>query len=206
MFYTRTTRTASGATAVQVVRYQNRRTIVVQHLGSAFTTKDLQGLRRAAVDWIAATTKQLSLLPSKESTSQVLLRDKCTYLGFRYGLLYETLSKLSTGLKFHLLRNKMLTDLVVARIAEPSSKLQSLDFLKASMGIQHQRSDLYRQLPRLSTLQGIVESKVLAVAKKEFRFSFSLVFYDVTTLYFETLARTGCARSACPRSAGSIRR
>lgn len=54
------------------------------------------------------------------------------------------------------------------------------------MGIEHQRRDLNRQLPHLSSLQGNVEAKVLGIAKKEFHFSFSLVFYAVTTLYFES--------------------
>jgi transposase len=54
------------------------------------------------------------------------------------------------------------------------------------MGIEHQRRDFNRQLPHLSSLQGNVEAKVLSIAKKEFHFTFSLVFYDVTTLYFES--------------------
>src|SRR3990167_3515254 len=35
-------------------------------------------------------------------------------------------------------------------------------------------------------LKDEIESKVVAVAKKHFGFSFSLVFYDLTTLYFES--------------------
>ena len=38
------------------------------------------------------------------------------------------------------------------------------------------------------SLQERVEANVLAVAQKEFHFTFSLVFYDVTTLYFESFA------------------
>ena len=191
MFYTRTTRTASGATAVQIVRYKGRRTIVVQHLGSAHDKNELQALQRVAADWIETNTKQLSLLPRQELSSPILLLERVRYLGFRYGLLYEVLSKLFTHFKFHLLQNKCVTDLVVARIGQPSSKLQALAFLEEFMGIKHPRSELYRQLPRLSNLQGKVESKVLAVAKKEFHFTFSLVFYDVTTLYFESFEEDG---------------
>lgn len=143
-------------------------------------------LKQAATDWIEKAASQSSLFPRREPSSSILPLDKCQYLGFRYGVLYEILSKHCTFFKFHLLQNKFLTDLIIARIIEPGSKLHSLEFLTEFMGIQHQRRDLYRQLPRLSTLQGKVEAKVLAVAKKEFHFAFSMVFYDVTTLYFES--------------------
>jgi transposase len=186
MFHVRTTKTTSGATAVQVVRYKARKMVVTQHIGSAHTKKDLLLLKQAAADWIEKATSQSSLFPSHEPSSRILPLDKCQYLGFRYGLFYEVLSKHFTFFKFHLLQNRMLTDLVVARVAEPSSKLQSLDYLEEFMGIKHARCELYRQLPRLSNLQVKVESKVIAVAKKEFHFTFSLVFYDVTTLYFES--------------------
>jgi len=186
MYYIRTTKTASGATAVQIVHYHNRKKIIAQHVGSAHTSKELADLKRSAADWIATTTRQASLFPTSKSFARTLALDKCQYLGFRYGLLYESLSKLFTLFKFHLLQNRLLTDLVVARIIEPSSKLQSLDFLEEFMGIKHARCILYRQLPRLSGLQQNVETKVLTIAKKEFHFTFSLVFYDVTTLYFES--------------------
>ena len=164
MFHVRTTKTASGATAVQVVRYQGRKIVVAQHIGSAHSKKDLLLLKQAAADWIEKATSQSSLFPSREPSSSILPLDKCQYLGFRYGLLYEVLSKHFTLFKFHLLQNKLLTDLVITRIIEPGSKLQSLEFLSEFMGIQHQRRDLYRQLPRLSRLQIKVESKVIAVA------------------------------------------
>lgn len=187
MFYTRTTKTASGATAIQIVRYQDRRTIVVRHIGSSHDEKELAALKQSAAVWIEKTTQQQLLFPS-ESTSRILSLDKCKYLGFRYGFLHEILSKLFTTFKFHMLQHPLLTDLVIARIIEPSSKLQSLEFLEKFLGIVHPRCELYRQLPTIVCLQDKVEAKVLAVAKKEFSFTFSLVFYDVTTLYFESFA------------------
>jgi len=63
MLYLRTTKTASGATAVQIVRYEKRKTLIVRHIGSAHTEKDLQGLKQAALAWIEQITKQSSLFP-----------------------------------------------------------------------------------------------------------------------------------------------
>jgi len=181
----RTTQTASGATAVQVVRYEHRRTVVVRHLGSTHDEQELIALKQTALAWIATTTHQTSLFPSPPF-SRTLLLEQCQYLGFRYGLLLETLTSVFARFTFHQIPHPLLTDLVLARIIEPGSKLQSLEFLKQFLGISHSRSELYRHMPTLLDLQERVERNVLAVAKQEFSFTCSLVFYDVTTLYFES--------------------
>lgn len=185
MLYIRTTKTASGSTAVQVVRYLNRKKIIVVHIGSARDKQELTALKQAANAWIEKANRQSSLFPVKSRSSLVSL-DKCQYMGFRYAFVYESLQKLFTIFKFHLLHQQILTDLVVARIIEPGSKLQSLQFLEEFLGIKHQRRELYRQLPKFIVLRDQVEAMVFSVAKKEFNFDFSLIFYDVTTLYFES--------------------
>ena len=170
---------------MQIIRYQNRKMIIIKHLGSTHDKKDLKALKETATLWIEKTTKQQSLF-SNESVSPTLQLKQCQYVGFRYGLIYESLYQLCKLFKFHRLRNKLLVDLVIARIIEPGSKTQSIEFLKEFMGIEHKRQELYRQIPRFLGVKDTVESKVLAVAEKEFAFTFSLIFYDVTTLYFES--------------------
>lgn len=185
MLYIRTTKTTSGSTAVQVVRYYQRKKQIVAHIGSAHDHEELILLKQAASAWIEKTHRQPSLFPEKQS-QRLLIVEKCQYLGFRYAFVYETLSRIFTIFKFHLLKNQLLTDLVIARIIEPGSKVRSLQFLEEFLGVHHQRRDLYRQLPTFVHLKDTVETNILAVAKKEFDFNFSLVFYDVTTLYFES--------------------
>lgn len=80
----------------------------------------------------------------------------------------------------------MFANLVLIRIIEPASKLHSLELLKELFNINYLRKDFYRYLSKFVQLKDKAESKVLVCAKKEFGFDFSLVFYDVTTLYFET--------------------
>lgn len=185
MFRIRTTRTASGSIAVQVVRYEKRKRIVVKHIGSARDKKQLQGLKEEGKTWIEGASGQRSLFFQTIEPPVFQLR-QLQYLGFKYVLLYESLYEVSKHFNFHWLRNKLLLDLVIARVAQPGSKLQSLEFLKEYMGIEHERRELYRQMPIILRTRNTVESKVLEIAKKEFAFNFSLVFYDVTTLYFES--------------------
>jgi len=185
MFRVRTTKTSSKATAVQIVEYRNRRVVVVKHIGSAHDINGLKELKERASKWIEKTSKQSSLFP-KELDSVALQLKEYQYIGFRYGLIYESLSNLCNHFKFHHLKNQLLVDLVIARIIEPTSKLQSIEFLKEYVGIEHRREYFYRQLPQFLSVKSKVESKIIGIAKKEFDFNFSIVFYDVTTLYFES--------------------
>jgi len=72
------------------------------------------------------------------------------------------------------------------RIMEPASKLQSLKLLDTYFGIHHRRQAFYEALPRLVAFKDKVEQLTVKRAVAELAFDFSLVFYDVTTLYFES--------------------
>lgn len=187
MYYLRTTKTATKATAVQVVRYDNRKLIVVAHIGSAHTPEELKSLQRSAQKLIEKISKQRSLFPAtKSSRTNLVSLEKCRYLGFRYNFIYEILTQLFIRFKFHTLRLNILTDLALMRIMEPTSKLMAIKLLKEFFGIKHSRKHFYGALPKIVALKDKIEAKVLSVAKKELNFDFSLVFYDVTTLYFES--------------------
>jgi transposase len=190
MYKVRTTKTSSGSTAVQVVEYFNNSRKVIFHVGSAKSEEDILKLKDSAYSWIDKNDPQMSLLPlsgKKENESNLISLDKCSYLGFRHQLLYDTLWNLIAKFKFHLIDDsQILNDLVIARIAQPSSKLESFKFIYDYFGIKHQRTVIYRKLRNLTKWQDEVERKVIKAAKKYFDFSFNIVFYDLTTLYFES--------------------
>jgi len=96
MYRIRKTKTASGAIALQVVQYINRKLTIAKHIGSAHTYEEAQALRRIADDWIKQTTRRQSLfVKSRQSSRQGLtLLDKCEYVGVRYTFVYEMLSQL----------------------------------------------------------------------------------------------------------------
>lgn len=188
MYYIRTTKTASDATAVQIVRYVNRKLVVVDHIGSARNPDELRTLKEIAENRIQKTTRQTSLFAGtvKPAGSALTTLDKCEYLGIRYTFIYEALHKLLVRFKFTSFGNNLLTDLIIMRLVEPASKLQSLELLKEYFGISHRRQNFYEALPGLAKLKDSVECLTARLATIEFGFDFSLVFYDVTTLYFES--------------------
>ncbi|MBS1746549.1 MAG: IS1634 family transposase [Bacteroidetes bacterium] len=80
----------------------------------------------------------------------------------------------------------LLQDLVVIRLFEPASKLRSLELLKQYFDINHSRKTYYKIAPKCIELKKAVEDKVVDFAKKNYAFNFNILFYDVTTLCFET--------------------
>jgi transposase len=188
MYHIRTTKTSSRAIAVQVIKYFQRKLIVIRHIGSAHNKEELLRLKKIAALWIEKKSKQKSLFPLSDSNgSKVVQVDKCQYLGTSYGFIYEVLTRIIERFGFFsLVDKKIFIDLVIVRIIEPASKTRSLELLEEYFNIRHLRKYFYLNLDKFVSLKNTVENKVLTIAKKEFNFDFSLVFYDVTTLYFET--------------------
>jgi len=185
--FLRTTKTASGATAVQVVRYSRRKRIIVRHIGSVHTPEELASLKQTGIDWIEQETKQQRLFPSDTKQAPAITPiEKCAYLDTRYSFIYDVLSQLLRLLHFDKLNNQLLLDLVLIRIIEPVSKLESLEYLSEMFGITYKRGKLYQTIASFPQLKPAIEKKTVAFAKQNLSFNFSIVFYDVTTLYFET--------------------
>jgi len=187
MLHIRTVKTASASEAVQVIRYLNRKRVVVKHIGSAHNQGELLSLKQTAQKWIDQETKQQYLFPTERKTTSALIPlDKLRNLGFRYTFAYEVLTEIFRLMQFHTLEPRLLLDFVLMRIIQPASKLESLELLSEMFGITHKRADFYRYIPAIVSLKEKVEKKTITFTQKQFVFDFSIVFYDVTTLYFES--------------------
>ncbi len=187
MFHIRTVKTSSSAMAVQVIRYRERKRVVVKHIGSAHTPEELLSLKNTAGNWIEQQTRQQRLFaPEKKEAPNLIPMDKLHNLGFRYMFAYEFITQLFSLFGYMALRNRLLLDLVLMRIIQPASKAESLDLLTGLFGIKHSRSDFYRNLKKITSMKETVEKITVEFARKQFAFDFTVVFYDVTTLYFES--------------------
>lgn len=180
----RIVKTASKARAVQIVRYQNNKRIIIQHIGSAHTEAELEELILSAEEWIKSYSSQLSVFPD-ESPNKLLHLNHCTFIGVRYGYFYGQITLIQDKMGLDDLP-PLLNDLVIIRIFEPASKLRSLELMERFFGIKHSRKSYYRIAPQCIELKETVENRVVSFAKEHYSFDFDIVFYDVTTLYFET--------------------
>jgi len=187
MLCVRTVKTASFSTAVQVVRYEGKRTVVVKHIGSGKTTGEILLLKKEASDWIHNSMCLQSLFKEdfEKSESKIIQLNKCKFLGVRYSFAYETLNSVFKIIGFSKFE-KVLLDLVLIRIFSPASKLHSISLLTQYFGINYTESEIYRGMVKFLLLKNEVEKAFVEFAKQNLNFDFHLVLYDITTLYFES--------------------
>ncbi|UKJ06371.1 IS1634 family transposase [Solitalea lacus] len=185
MLRIRTVTTASGAKAVQVIYYYKRKRVVYKHIGSGRSEAEVESLMLVAQDFIDNYTPSL---PFKEETKfdNLIFLDRAQFLGVHYTFLYEVLSKVVNKVGLSYIKKPLLLDLVIMRILEPASKLRSIELMDTYFGIRHRRQSFYKSARDWLELKQDVEQIVVAFAKSSYAFNFELLFYDVTTLYFET--------------------
>lgn len=181
----RRVKTSSKATAVQAVEYRNRKVAILKHFGSAHTKAELQALIQDAGEWLKDRTGQASLFESSKK-ERVLHLGVTRFLGVRYQLGYILLRAVLRHLGFDALDKKLLFDLAIMRIFEPSSKRRAIELLERYFGISYTERTLYRTLPKLIVCKEAVERIIVSFAKKNLNDKLSFVLYDVTTLYFES--------------------
>lgn len=180
----RKTRTSSGATAVQVVRYEQRKVVVMKHIGSGRTEEELAALFESAEAWIARKTQQQSLF-AKEPRRTLSLAN-ARYSGVTHCFAHQVLGTLAERLGFAALNNQLLLELAYMRILEPSSKLRAITLMERYFGIRYAESTVYRTISALAKRKADVEKIAVEWALHGLSSDLSLVLYDVTTLYFET--------------------
>ncbi len=96
-----------------------------------------------------------------------------------FGRIYDAIG-------FNLIEEDLFRHLVISRLSFPLSKLKTIDYLYRFRGIQLNINSVYRFLDKLNDelkeqVQQITYRHTLALHKNKI----SIVFYDMTTLYFE---------------------
>lgn len=185
----RTTKTASGSTAVQVVDRFNHQTKIIRHIGSAKDAFSLNALIQLAHQYIQENNKTIALFPELAITTEkkhLVSIDNLIFTKTYHTYAYDFFSFFYTRNGFDVIQNAILKDLAIMRLIEPTSKHASLALLKEYFQIIHGHTTLYGGLRLIRQQKEKIEQVAISYAKKYLSFDFSLVFYDVTTLYFET--------------------
>jgi hypothetical protein len=184
--YVRTVKTASGARAVQIVHSSRRGSRDIEHIGSAHNDADLELLKAVAQQRIHAGQGEFDLgLDQAGNTSRAgaalpitstRMRHLCDAL--RAGFRALRLDTASGG-------DEVFAALVLARIIEPTSKLDSLRVLEEAGIAAPSYRTVTRHLPSFAT-DAFREALSAVCADHAGLGPGVLVLYDVTTLYFET--------------------
>jgi len=185
---TRTVKTASGKHALQVVSKRHGILKVHKHIGTYGDDEEKTELLLKAQDYIKASNRQISFsdyLSSVHLSDIIVTENKPL---FAYNLLSRCYDKLGLNTYDDLL----IKDLIIARIYYPASKMELVEYLDESFGHAYSLKTCYRHLKQ-SLDNGIKEAfqtALISFAKSHLNDALHLVFYDVTTLYFESQAKT----------------
>jgi hypothetical protein len=184
----RTVKTASGARAVQIVHSFHRGSRDIEHIGSAHDDAELELLKAVARQRLAAGQEELDLgLERTEPARRGAGGGPLPITSTRMGHLWDALSRGYDELGFGRVTggDEVFRQLVLARIIEPVSKLDSLRVLEETGIVPVSYATLRRRLPAFAKEPW--RRKLSAACAAHARLGpASLVLYDVSTLYFET--------------------
>jgi hypothetical protein len=176
--YVRTGKTSSGATAVQIVYSYHRGSRQIEHLGSAHDDAGVELLKAAARQKLAAGQGELDLGLDTGSPGGPL-----PITSSRMGCLLDGLSRGYDVLGFGRAADgdEVFRDLVLARVIEPVSKLDSLRVLEEAGVAPVSYATLKRRLPVYAGSSWRQRLSAACAAHARLGRA-SLVLYDVSTL------------------------
>lgn len=198
--YVRCKRNKSGSTSVQIIDKSSGKYILHQTVGSSSDP--------AEIDFLIAKGKKII----ETHGGQTLIPfDRTKELEFVDTLVKSLDSMSLTGpelllgqifndIGFNVITDELFRHLVITRIVYPVSKLKTTDYLFKYKGVELSVYSIYRYLDKLHQQQ-IEQIKNISLQHtlKLLGNKLSVVFYDVTTLYFEAsdqddLRKTGFSK------------
>jgi len=169
-------KTTSGATAVQIATKQGRSVVAIEHIGSAHNQAELEFLTALARKRLHPG--QLAIDLFADGAAEILME------GAFSELLWDVLSDQYHQLGFGKLGDGVFEQLVLSRIIEPTSKLDTIRVL-SDLGLDApSNSSIHRCLRRVvdKDYRSVISECCFSGATAG---SLRLLLYDVTTLYFE---------------------
>lgn len=181
----RTVKTASGASAVQLIRYQESKRIILKHVGSAHTAEELQALKSKALKERDNILKQRSLFSLDGKDTKLMHMDHMQLHAVTHNFAYDAFRRCCNlcGLDW---LSTIYQDFAIMRIIEPTSKLRTIKLINRYFNVSYAQRTVYRKLSKFINNKEKIEKAAYKTATTHFGESFALVLYDVTTLYFES--------------------
>jgi len=180
MAFIRKVKTKSGATAIQIAHKEFGRIVHLEHIGSAHNGAELDVLVSLARQRLQGSQESLFSSISEPAAVPIRVSLRESYSD----LLFQTLTNQYNYLGLDVLEDPEFSYLTVARIVEPTSKLDSLRVLSDLGATGLDRNRLYRCLSRV--VEQDYRTKIASACfDRASSRGITLVLYDVTTLYFE---------------------
>jgi transposase len=198
--FLRNLKNRSGSLSVQIIQKLHGKYTVLKTIGSGRTEQELSQLTLLGKQEIERLSKQPGLFVWETDLQIEQIFSNLSNASIRivgpeiiFGTIYAKIG-------FGSIKEELFRHLVIARIAYPLSKLKTVDYLYRYQGITLDIDTVYRFLDKLNKeLKEQVEQISYAHTLKVLDGKISVVFYDMTTLYFEAededdLRKTGFSK------------
>lgn len=198
--FVREKKNASGSVSIQIISKDKGRYKVVKTIGSATVLQKIEELKKQAYQEIKELKKQLELFESKQDKLVEQVFESLQNSNIRTVGPELIFGKIFDHIGFDKINEEMFRHLVISRLAFPLSKLKTSEYLYRYQGVSLGIDSIYRFLDKLnSRLKPQVEQIAFEHTKRIVGGKISVVFYDMTTLYFEAsdeddLRKTGFSK------------
>lgn len=174
----------SGSISVQVLQKVGRNNKLLKTIGCSSDPQVLIRLKAEARNWIQAQScmQELDFTLGRLQTESVLSNID----GFQLAGIELVLGRLFDTIGFNQIPDLLFRQLVLSRLCYPVSKLKTTDYLRRYYHRFIDVHQIYRYLDKLhKTQKHQVQQVSYAHTLKVLSGDISIVFYDVTTIYFE---------------------
>jgi len=188
--YVRKKQNRSGSTSVVIVDKSQGKIRYLKTVGVSSDEKTISELYNQGKKWIATQTGVRDMFALHEQQREE--KQVTDYLLNNIENILLNGPQLILNQVYHLIgfdtiEDEILKQLVIARLCQPSSKSGTVAYLKSYFDEDVELHKIYRYLDRLhNTHQGKIQQISVEHTRKILGGQIGLVFYDVTTLYFET--------------------
>lgn len=189
IMYIRKKKNRSGTISVVVVSKATGKYKEIKCFGSVNTESEVQALCNDAQKWIHTYSSQqeLDFDDNKgrelEETERVINNMDAVLINGTQLLL----DRIFDDIGFNRIPDDILRHLVIARVCQPASKLATIEYLKSYYDEDIELNNIYRYMDKLyNTQQELIQQISVEHTRKILGGKIGLMFYDVTTLYFES--------------------
>jgi transposase len=190
----------SGSISIQIISKISGKYKAVKTIGSATVLQEIEKLKQLARQEIEELTRQPKLFESEKDKIVNQVFESLSNANIRTAGPELIFGKIFDYIGFNQIKDELFRHLVIARLAFPLSKLKTSEYLYRYQGVSLDTDAIYRFLDKLNNkLKKQVEQIAFTHTKKIVGGNISVVFYDMTTLYFEAsdeddLRKTGFSK------------
>lgn len=188
--FVRKKKNRSGTTSVVIAQKKQGKFLELKTIGISKDEDEIEKFIAEGKNWITLQTKGEDIFThtTKSAEEKQIVEHLVSRIeGVLLNGTQLILAKVFNLIGFNAVDDDILKQLVIARLSQPMSKLATVDYLKSHFDEDVQLHKIYRYLDKLyNTQKDKVQQISISHTKKLLGGKVGLMFYDVTTLYFET--------------------